>query len=295
MSPGVYGLLATACVALALYAYPRMRAAEIDPFDVPGEAGDAPDKSITRKLFNGLSRRLGPAIARSRGEFALEKVNTRLDHAGRPGHMNAERFLGNQAASAVLLSGLFLLLFLLGGQWYMILVGAFIGWGGWEVWIRRRGRLRQERIEKDLPDFLDILSVTVRAGLGYRAALGRVAESLGGPTGEEMTTALRQMGLGVSRREAFEGLRERSSSDSMSSFVAAQLQAEELGVPLADALNDIAEDMRRRAHQNARRHAQRAAPRVSLVTTMLIVPGAIILLLVSIIIGSDITGSGLLG
>ena len=67
----------------------------------------------------------------------------------------------------------------------------------------REGRLRQERIERDLPDFLDILAVTVRAGLGYRPALLRVAEALGGPVGEEVLTALRQMDLGANRRDAF--------------------------------------------------------------------------------------------
>ena len=104
----------------------------------------------------------------------------------------------------------------------------------------REGRLRQEQIERDLPDFLDILAVTVRAGLGYRLALGRVAEALGGPVGEEMLVALRQMSLGATRRAAFEALRDRNASEQLSSFVAAQLQAEELGVPLSEALNDIA-------------------------------------------------------
>ena len=115
--------------------------------------------------------------------------------------------------------------------------------------------------------------MTVRAGLGYRSALQRVAESLGGPAGEEMLIALRQMDLGASRRDAFLALRERNDSESLSTFIGAQLQAEELGVPLSEALNDIALDMRRSAAQNARRRAARAAPRISLIVTTLIVPG----------------------
>ena len=99
---------------------------------------------------------------------------------------------------------------------------------------------------------------------------------------------LRQMELGQDRREAFLALRERNKSDSLKSFVAAQLQAEELGVPLAEALNDIATDMRRVAHQNARRRAQRAAPRVSLIVTTLIVPGAMILILLSVYFASGL-------
>ncbi len=98
----------------------------------------------------------------------------------------------------------------------------------------------------------------MRAGLGYRYALRRVAESLGGPVGEEMLTVLRQIDLGQDRRDAFLALRERNESDSLKSFVAAQLQAEELGVPLSEALNDIAIDMRRMANQKPA--ATRSAP-----------------------------------
>ena len=108
-----------------------------------------------------------------------------------------------------------LVLTLAGSSPLLLLLALVVGWFGPDVWLAREGRLRQERIERDLPDFLDILAVTVRAGLGYRAALGRVAEELGGPISEEMLTALRQMELGASRRQAFLALRERSTSESL--------------------------------------------------------------------------------
>ena len=184
--------------------------------------------------------------------------------------------------SALLGLGVGGLLLLLGSSPLFLLLLAGIGWWGPDVWLGRAGRLRQEAIERALPDFLDILAVSVRAGLGYRLALRRVAEALEGPVAEEMLTVLRQMELGQDRREAFLALRERNKSESLKSFVAAQLQAEELGVPLAEAVHDIADDMRRLAYQNARRQAQRASPRVSLIVTTLIVPGAVILILLSV-------------
>jgi tight adherence protein C len=108
-----------------------------------------------------------------------------------------------------------------------------------------------------------------------------------------MFIVLRQIDLGADRREAFLALRERNESDALKSFVAAQLQAEELGVPLSEALNDIAADMRRMASQNARRQAQRASPRVSLLVTTLIVPGSMILILLSIYFSvAGTTGGG---
>ena len=209
--------------------------------------------------------------------------------------LTVQRLIGIKAALLALIGGFVALLVLTGSSPLLLIPAILLGWFGPDIWLARQGRVRQERIERDLPDFLDILAVTVRAGLGYRAALGRVAQSLGGPIGQEMLTALRQMDLGATRRQAFLALRERNASESLGSFVAAQLQAEELGVPLSEALNDIAEDMRRAAHQSARRRAARAAPRVALIVTTLMVPGSMILIIVSILLGSGVADSGILG
>ena len=264
-----------------------------------GRAGGTARRAAARSpraLVGGLAARLGPRVAPSIRARQREKIAHRLDLAGRPGGMTVQRFIGLKAALAALFGGIMLLLLVWpAARRCCSSLALVVGWFGPDVWLAREGRLRQERIERDLPDFLDILAVTVRAGLGYRAALGRVAEELGGPISEEMLTALRQMELGASRRQAFLALRERSDSESLATFVAAQLQAEELGVPLSQALNDIAEDMRRAAHQDARRRAARAAPRVSVIVTTLIVPGAMILILVSLLLGSDVPDTGLFG
>jgi tight adherence protein C len=156
-------------------------------------------------------------------------------------------------------------------------------------------RARQARIQRDLPDFLDILAVTVSAGVAFRSALERVAEALRGPLGEEIMTALRQMELGMSRRQALEGIKDRNSSESLNQFITALLQAEELGVPLADALGNLAEDMRRSFYQAARRRAAKASPRVSLIVSTVIVPGAMILIVASVISGTDLDFGNFLG
>lgn len=290
--PAVFGGLAALCIALGLLAVPMLR--DKGPVERLGgrigvrEAGAR--RSLVAQLVEGLSTRLGPRIApsmRANRHAALEK---KIDYAGRPGAMTVQRFVGNKAALAVLLGGVLGgLLALIGSPPFYILLLGLIGWFGPDVYLSRAGRLRQEAIERQLPDFLDILAVSVRAGLGYRYALRRVSEALEGPASEEMLTVLRQMELGQERREAFLALRERNRSESLKSFVAAQLQAEELGVPLAEALNDIAADMRRLSYQNARRRAQRAGPRVSLLVTTLIVPGSMILILLSVFFS---TGAG---
>jgi len=296
VTPPLAGALAALFVAVGLLGVPMLL--DRGPLErLAGRAGGAPERrsSLPARVVGGLAAQLGPRVAPSIRGGQRERIAHRLDLAGRPAGITVQRFIGLKAALATLLGGLLLILALAGSSPLLVVLAVVIGWFGPDLWLAREGRLRQERIERDLPDFLDILAVTVRAGLGYRAALGRVAEALGGPIADEMLTALRQMELGASRRQAFLALRERSSSESLGAFIAAQLQAEELGVPLSQALNDIAEDMRRTAHQNARRRASRAAPRVSLIVTTMIVPGAMILILVSILLGSDLSESGLFG
>jgi tight adherence protein C len=296
VSPLAAGALAAASVGVALLAVPLLL--DKGPLDRlverTGAIGTTRRQGLLRRLVESLAAYLGPRLAPTMRERKRESLGRKLDLAGRPAGMTVQRFLGLKAALSLLFGLVFLLLALAGGSLLIAVAAAFFAWFAPDVLLARAGRLRQERIERDLPDFLDILAVTVRAGLGYRAALRRVAESLGGPVGDEALTALRQMELGASRRAAFLAMRERNESDALNSFVAAQLQAEELGVPLSEALNDIALDVRRSAHQNARRRAQRAAPRVSLIVTTLILPGTMIIIFAGIVVSSGILkGTGL--
>jgi tight adherence protein C len=297
VTPLLAGALAMAACAIGLAGVPMLR--DRGPLDrLVARVDAAPEvrrRSLVVRLIERLAARLGPVIApalRARHRRALDR---RLDLAGRPGGLTVQRFIGLKAAITATGVALMLLFALGGTPPLLVVIAGAICWFGPDVWLSREGRLRQERIERDLPDFMDILAVTVRAGLGYRAALQRVAESLSGPVSEEMLVSLRQMDLGASRRDAFLAMAERNSSDALTSMVSAQLQAEELGVPLSEALNEIAEDMRRQAHQEARRRAARAAPRISLIVTTVIVPGAMILILMTLFLSSDVSESGLLG
>jgi len=297
VTPLLAGALAALCFTGALLSLPLLL--DRGPVDrLAARAGVETSEHRTwllRRLVERLALRIGPRLAPGIRLSRREAIARRLDLAGRPGGLTVQRFIGLKGSLALLAGGFFGFLAIIGGSWLIAFVAIVTGWFGPDILLARSGRLRQERIERDLPDFLDILAVTVRAGLGYRSALQRVAESLGGPAGEEILTALRQMDLGATRRDAFLALRTRNDSESLSTFVGAQLQAEELGVPLSEALNDIALDMRRSAAQNARRRAARAAPRISLIVTTLIVPGSIILILASMILGTNILDSGVLG
>ena len=157
-----------------------------------------------------------------------------------------------------------------------------------------QGRRRRESIDRDLPDFLDILAVTVNAGIAFRSALARVIDRFDGPISDEVRLTLDQMGHGASTKVAFLAMQRRSGSTAVRSFTTAFLQADELGAPLAETLNQIALDMRRENAQALRRKASQTVPKVTLVTSLVMVPAALILIIVGLAIGSGIDFGGLM-
>lgn len=292
MNPGLPALGLVACIAAAIWGVALVRdQGPLARFETGAES-DLADPELRRgpitRLLDALGARLGPRLLDALGEHRRSTLAHRLDAAGRPGGMTVRRFAGRKGAMTVLLGGAGLLVLVNTGNPLIAVPYLILGWIIMDIWLSRAVRRRQTRIDRDLPDFLDVLAVSVSAGVGFRPALERVSDTVGGPVGEEIMTALREMQLGVGRREAFEALRDRNDSEFIAQFVTSLLQAEELGVPLADALLDLAREMRRAAHQRARRRAQRAAPRISLIVTTLIVPGAMILIIAALFVGSGV-------
>ena len=297
MNPVLPAAALTGCFAAAWWGIALVRErGPLERFDegVDAEHPEAARRGPVGRSLDYLAHRLAPRGARILGERKLSEIRHRIDAAGRPGGLTIERYAGVRMTHLVLYGGVGVLL-ALGGN---IVVGAILitfGWFWLDFWLARRARVRRDRVDADLPDFLDILAVTVGAGVGFRPAMQRVADSLGGPLAEELTTALRQMDLGATRRDAFVALRRRTDSEFLSQFVTALLQAEELGVPLSDALRSLASEMRQSFHQNARRRAARAAPRVSLIVSLVVVPGAVALILGALLIGSGTDMGALFG
>jgi tight adherence protein C len=296
MNPALTGFAAVCCCAAAARGIVMMRTpSAIERRELVADVAEPERRrGPLRQLVDLLGARFGSRLLMVMSERRRQAISRRLDLAGRPGGMNLEAYVDLKAALLALGVALALLLALAGS-----LPGAVLwlagAWLGPEMWLSRSGRLRQYRLERDVPDFIDILAITVRAGTGYRAALHRVATSLSGPASEEILATLRQMDLGATRREAFQQLRERNNSKTLDNFVAAQLQAEELGTPLADALASIADDTRRMAAQDARRRAQRATPRITLTAIALLLPATMILIAVGMYLGSGIHVGNLLG
>lgn len=252
------------------------------------------DEATGRGPFQRLAAPLVPLLRRLLGPALLARLKRMIELAGRPEGVDVDTVLLRASTWLLVMAPLAFLL-AVQGLWWGVVVAAVVVVVLPLSPIARQRRLRQERIDTDLPDFLDVLAVTVTAGVGFRSALQTVAERFGGPLADEVILTLEQIRNGASVRDGFQRLRRRNDSEPLSSFVTAYLQAEELGAPLAQTLNRIAEDMRRDSAQRQRQRAARVAPRVTLVTTLVLVPGAITLLVVGFVLGIDIDFSGLLG
>ncbi|GAA4352752.1 type II secretion system F family protein [Angustibacter luteus] len=241
-----------------------------------------------------LAGKLVPSVRSVIGVRGVASLQRRIDAAGRPDGLTVDVFLRRVAMWLLI----FLapgLVFLVNGQPLFtvlcVVAAVFLPLGR----LAGAQRIRSETIDRDLPDFLDVLAVTVTAGVAFRPALARVSERFQGPLADEILLTLGQLGNGASLRSAFNALRDRTGSEPVSQFVTAFLQSEELGAPLADTLNQIAADMRRDSGQRMRRRAARAAPRVTLVTSMILVPAVMVTLLVGFFIGSGVDFGALFG
>jgi tight adherence protein C len=295
MSAGGAGLLAVCVYGVVLWGVVLLRArGPEERFDIAETAtATAPRVSLPRRIFAFVGRH-GMPLARMtmRSERARRKIRQRIDAAGRPMGIVTLDDYARRKGAFMLVGGVLGLYLLLSASWLPAIAAFLFGYLWIDVLLDGRARRRQAQIDRDLPDFLDVLSVCINAGIAFRPAMARVAEATGGPLADEVQMALRQISLGAPRREAFEGLRERNTSEPLGTFVSAFLQAEELGVPLADALVDLGRDMRRDAAQRARRRAQNAVPRVSLVVVVTILPAALMLLIASLVLNTNLSALG---
>ncbi|WP_328330747.1 MULTISPECIES: DUF5936 domain-containing protein [unclassified Streptomyces] len=238
--------------------------------------------------------RFAPAVLRAMGPRAVEKKRRRIDSAGNPGGLTVDRYAARRAVYGIF-GGLAGLALLTNGSWFFAVFAFAYGAFAADATIWQAIRKRKDIIERTLPDFLDVLAVVVSAGLGFRQALERVAEKYEGPWADELRITLRQMDMGVSRRQAFDELRRRNESEQVSQFVSALQQGEELGAPIADTLIQIANDMRRTDAQNSRRRAAKAIPQATVVTLITMVPATLILIVTNMFLGSTTDFGSLFG
>jgi tight adherence protein C len=147
------------------------------------------------------------------------------------------------------------------------------------IWLGRRISSRQDEIVKTLPDALDLLTISVEAGLPFDGAMQRVAEKWDNELSKGFQRLLNEMQVGKSRRDALRDMADRMEVPDVTSFVAALVQADQLGISIAKVLRIQAEQMRIKRRQRAEEKAQQAPIKMLIPMTFLIFPTILIVIM----------------
>jgi tight adherence protein C len=216
------------------------------------------------RTLRPLAGRLSGTVARITSASFADRTQKRLALAGNPGDLRVADWLGIKAIAAFVFAALFFALaavvFGAGvtGGILMGAIGLVFGYIAPEFWLGGRVRKRQKAILIMVPDSLDLLTISVRAGLGFDAALGKVVEKLKGPLTDEFRRALAEVRVGKARRDALRDIVPRTEVSALTNFIGAIIQAEQLGVSISKVLQVQSEQLRIERRQRAEEMAAKA-------------------------------------
>jgi tight adherence protein C len=287
------GLLVVACSLLLKAALmPRGRTVEtIGTIDVygysaagrAGAASAAEERRGGRTVFDELASSLGSKLAGRVGPAQEAEVRRLLQSAGYYA-TPVRRFMGYRVFAVVGLVLVWIWFMKAGGHStaVLILTLPLAAAGGWILpltLLRARARRRLDLVDRALPELIDLLTVTVEAGLAFSASLREATERLRGPLGEELRLTLQEQSMGLSLEEAIRNMLARADTPAMRSFVRSVLQAETLGVSIGQILRSLAVEMRKRRRASAEERAQKAPVKMLFPLVFLIFPALFLVIL----------------
>jgi tight adherence protein C len=210
-----------------------------------------------------LIQRLSKVRKQSDGGI-IARTDARLERAGYPGGLRGADWMGVKLLGAIVGAiGLFLLALLLTAGTVAVaflasVLGLLIGFVGPEFWLGKKIKARSTAMVLQLPDCLDLLTISVEAGLGFDAALAKVVEKMEGPLVDEFRQSLAEVRMGRARRDALRDVATRADDQSINNFIGAIVQAEQLGVPIAKVLQIQSQQLRIVRRQRAEEAAAKA-------------------------------------
>ncbi len=228
--------------------------------------------------------RIGEMAQRFTPQATLENARLRLEMAGNPMQMNPAFFLMLRFVFAILFGGLLIFIFARTGRNWIQGLGIsvlfmLIGFAFPNLWLSGRISARQKAVFRAMPDALDLLTISVEAGLGFDAAMAKVHEKWINELALEFGRVIQEIRLGKLRRDALRDMADRLGVNEMTSFVAAVIQSEQLGVSMAKVLRIQSDQMRVRRRQMAEEEAHKAPIKMVFPIALLIFPSIMIILL----------------
>jgi tight adherence protein C len=257
----VFGAVALVAVALTPQKTTNLHA-RLGPYQYAGpltERDAALERPLLQRLGMPLLQKLAHFPAKLAPQRAYDEARTLMIKADLSFDLNL--FMALRAAGLLGLPLLGLLFFGIPNSIVSLAFFGLVSWFGGRMpinWLRKRAASRQQKIQRSLPDTLDLITVSVEAGLGLDAALSKVVEKTRGPLRDEFGRVLNEVSLGKLRRQALKDLAARVDVPDLNSFVSAIVQADQMGLGVAEVLRAQADEVRLRRRQRAEETAMKA-------------------------------------
>ena len=237
-----------------------------------------------QRIILPFFNRIGQLSSRFTPQATLQSARKKLEMAGNPMQMDPAFFLAMRSVLAVVFGGLLFAVFALTKRnWAQGLAvsALFVALGFYfpDLWLTSRIRRRQKGIFRAMPDALDLLTICVEAGLGFDGAMAKVHEKWDNDLALELGRVIQEIRLGKLRRDALRDMADRLGVAELTSFVAAVIQSEQLGVSMAKVLRIQSDQMRVRRRQMAEEEAHKAPIKMVFPIALLIFPSILIILL----------------
>jgi tight adherence protein C len=242
------------------------------PTELKGEL----DKPFEERVLQPLQQKATAIGRRISGADTAERIRRKLDMAGNPAGWTVDRVLSGKVIGAVagLFGGIVFSLMLGSLTTRLIVIALFVvvGFFAPNLYLYQRAHERAAKLQRELPDAIDLLTISVESGLGFDAAVQQVARNTEGPLAEEFSRVLREMQIGQGRAEALRALGERTNVGDVRTFVGAMVQADSFGIPIAQVLRVQSAEIRVKRRQRAEEKAQQVPVKITIPLIFCILP-----------------------
>jgi tight adherence protein C len=242
----------------------------------PGELTADLDKPFGERVLIPLQNKFSGLGRRVSGADSSERIRRKLDLAGNPPGWSVDRVMSGKVVGAIggFAAGL-LFSFMLGSPMTkaVVVVGATLaGFFSPTLFLYQKAYDRANRMQRELPDAIDLLTISVESGLGFDAAVQQVAHNTVGPLADEFSRVLREMQIGQGRADALRALGERTNVGDVRTFVGAMVQADSFGIPVAQVLRVQSAEIRVKRRQRAEEKAQQVPVKITIPLIFCILP-----------------------
>jgi tight adherence protein C len=243
----------------------------------PKELTKEIDEPFADRIMAPLQARAAKFSKRVSGADAPERIRHKLDLAGNPVGWTVERVQAGKTIGAIALFLISVALSFAMGMSVPVQV-VFVagltvaGWLAPNMYLYQKCYDRSGRMQRELPDAIDLMTISVESGLAFDAAVQQVARNTEGPLADEFSRVLREMQIGQGRAAALRGMADRTNVADVRSFVTAMVQADSFGIPIANVLRVQSSEMRVKRRQRAEEKAQKVPVKITVPLIFCILP-----------------------